>query len=180
MNRWLSARVSRKPLCPFSSPWPWCSALIDSSWQVISALRRGQQQRSSLEWHGGTRGAAAVSLNPKSSRSCGWSGHTWHVITCYCIIIISLIQYCISPFVGAVRVWGLFLFQLMVCRMSIRKMFCRVCCQSTWPQLHPGPLRVDWNINCESGLVSQHQCWTFLLFYCLSGNKSTLPGFSIW
>lgn len=82
-NSWLPGlfRLGSKPHCPFSSPGPWCSALIDSGWQAITTQQCGQQQRASLDWQTSEQGGgdAGVTLIPKFSQSHRQGWHTQHI-----------------------------------------------------------------------------------------------------
>lgn len=60
---WL-CRVSCNPFCPVSSPWPWFSAFIDSSWQVITAQQCGQKPELVLEMTRVRTGAAKTGFIP--------------------------------------------------------------------------------------------------------------------
>lgn len=83
---WL-CRVSSKPLCPLSSPWPWCTALIDSSWQVITVQQSGQQQSLSLEWQEAEEALQEWLSTPNPHKTTKLT-HTAQEIVCYCNFII--------------------------------------------------------------------------------------------
>lgn len=46
-----------------------------------------------------------------------------------------------------------------------------------WPQPHPTPLGMNWNVHLEPGLISQHQYWTslMLLWLMVSNPCSQVP-----
>ncbi len=41
-------------------------------------------------------------------------------------------------------------------------------------------LGMNWNANCEPGLITQHQCWISLMLLWLNGSQSLQPGSKIW
>ncbi len=47
-----------------------------------------------------------------------------------------------------------------------------------WPPANT--FGMNWNADCEPGLISQYQCWTSLMLWCLNGSKSLQPGSNIW
>ena len=38
---------------------------------------------------------------------------------------------------------------------------------------------MKWNTDCQLDLITQHQCWTSLMFLWLNGNKSLQPGLKV-
>lgn len=49
----------------------------------------------------------------------------------------------------------------------------------SWPQLHPTPLVMNQNANCEPGFIRHNQCQTSLILLCVNGGKSLQPGSKI-